>query len=242
MDRRQFMQATFAGSAATVALGVIPVLPRSYRDAPVPPHPQGVAQMYERTMPYGTTDLGETAQYVMKRLADRLDLEGHATTLAESGHVDRDGQKIGMTVMAYGPGVEDFNGPRRVVLSDQIHALFLVPSFPTGKRVELYSCFKDSLTNVPERMPEAIVLEQLHPVVDHLVEQIRTAGVNVFSPVLYMPEMAIVPVEGAVGYASRTYGLALRVVRCIAGNDLVMRIDLLAGKFPVDTTMDRSDT
>lgn len=241
MDRREFLKATFAASAVTVALSESVSMPvvvkRRIEETADGPLPQMVAQQREvlRVTGEGTTDLSAIAQHLLIAVSHRLDFHDFVSTLSESmdRHVsESEGQGVGHTVFAYEPGVERFTGAERVVLSHQISALWEVPRRFTGSRREFYDLQTDRMNNGPEIEAVPIVLTQLDPIARYLSDQIVENRVNVFSPSLYMPKMSG-SVEGAVGFASRTYGLAIRVVRCIGPeHELMMRADLLGGTFP----------
>lgn len=187
-----------------------------------------------------STDLKEIAQHIMRGLTEKLAVKGHLTTLAEleTPDVYKEGKKPGMGVYAFNPWSEDLGSPALVTLTEPIGALFRVPSQLTGGRTELYQVLRDELMNQPERLPLPVVLSQLSPVIDHLSDQIVKSRVNVFTSALYMPRFnPDLDVEGCVGFASRRSGLALRVVRCFTATDLMMRVDLLAGRYPESQTV-----
>ncbi len=258
MDRREFLKTTFAASAATVALSAEGTLPRiPFSQLPAEGvrietdgrivHAQQNGTITEILPARGTssTGLDVIAQHLLRRLSQRLKADGHATTLAEHdvthpagerrwGH---DGCKLGQVISAYRPGPETFEGPQLVTLSDQVSAVWVVPSHRTGARAEHYSVVEDALHNIPEVDPDPVDLARLEPIVDHLYAQIMRRGLNVFSDGLYMPQFGSGPAcEGSVGFASRDYGLAMRVVRCLGPEELLMRADLIGGIFPFPST------
>jgi hypothetical protein len=220
MDRREFLKATFTASAATAVLGPTGkvVLPHDDRVVTVESDGrftvEGPAGTEELPPVNGVTELDAIAQHLIRRIAERLHAADWPTALAERESANSvDGHRLGYIVMAYHPALEGFDGPQPVTMAHQVSALWETPRRMTGGRREFYNVVDDRLKNGPEIEVTPVALDRLDPIVDALTQQILRNEVNVFSPGLYMPRMSG-SCEGAVGYASRTYGLALRLVRC----------------------------
>lgn len=236
MNRRTFLQSIGAGAAvASVPLSL-------EAEAPLP---QMVAQQRERLAMEAeravvtTTDLTMIAAYVIEKLAGELEGIGHRSGLITEVHNRQPGMhngiKIGETRYSYPPGRAGVASP--VTVSHQHHVLMLAPSERTGKRQEAYSIMEDRLFDVPEVVALPVELQKLTPVIISLRNQILAAGTNLFSTELCMPRMGSPEgphCEDIVGLASATTGMSLRVMRQLVRNEIVMRFDMMGGRYDTE--------
>lgn len=243
LNRRNFL-----GSLGIGALAVVPMVTLdleataavALEGEPGPNTPSGGAvPVVQDTAGYSVprlNDLDQVAQHVMTRLSALLP---YRTALAEQPLERRivgsfgAGKAIGMTVSSFPPGPESWRPIRPVLLTHQVSVMFKVPSHRTGERMPVYQLMSDTLMNAPEVVADQIVLRHLEPAIEALRDQILEQQLDVFTADLNVPHMGS-SCEGAVGLVSRDLGMAIRVVRALVKDDLMMRLDLMGGQYPKD--------
>lgn len=184
----------------------------------------------------GHFDLERIAQHVIMRLAV---LMPYPVVLAEKHVIPGEpivtGRRIGETITSFPPGPEVWRPVAHVVVTDQIGICFKAPSHRTENRLDVYDVSVDRMSNVPEIVADPIELAKLEPAIEAMRDRIVHRGLNVFTAELPQPRLGAPhgpAAEGCATMVSRTHGMAVRVIRAIQVDDLIIRFDLLGGRYP----------
>lgn len=235
MNRRNFFERMIAGTAGVGIMAGLEIPAMGFvgegQSAIVD------VDMQVRREPASASDvaLSKIAQHLLTRLHA---LVPYPCILHESQPSGRDGLRIGHTVTSYQPGPESFNPPTIVTISHQVGEIIVVPSHRTEGRRTAYDFSSDRLYDVPDVVADPVEFAKLEPLAKRLSARIVAANINVFSPEMLLPRLGGMSsiggpdCEGVAGIASRNYGLALRVVRQLCKDDLLMRVDLIGGRYP----------
>lgn len=242
MNRRSFLGLTGA------AFGAVPLLSLDLKAAVMPA--LGVSN--ETTVVAANdahptrdvhTDLERIAQHVIMRLAAVMP---YPVVLAEQQFIPGvpflTGKRIGETITSFAPGPEDWKPVAPVVVTDQIGICFKAPSHRTADRLEVYDLSLDRMFNVPEIVADPIELAKLEPAIEAMRDRIVHRGLNVFTAELPQPRLGAPhgpAAEGCATMVSRTHGMAVRVIRAIQVDDLMIRFDLLGGRYPESQTINQ---